>query len=74
MVSVSEIMLSIFPIIIISSTIPLGEEIIMLDKNYGEEAYEYYSHETLEYNSDGFIKEWVDRFSPRTTIDCDLKE
>lgn len=74
MVSVSEIMLNIVPIIIISSTVPMYENIIMLDKDYGEEAYEYRSQEISLYYSDSFIREWVDRFSPQPTIYYDKKE
>jgi len=50
------------------------ENIIMLDKDYGEEAYEYHSQEISLYYSDSFIREWVDRFSPQPTIYYDKKE
>lgn len=50
------------------------EEIIILDKDYGLEAYEAIDHETSWTNSDRFVREWVDRFSPTTTIESDNKE
>lgn len=67
-------MIVFLPLILISSTIPLVEEIIILDKDYGLEAYEAVDHETSWTNSDGFVREWVDRFSPMTTIESNKKD
>lgn len=60
--------------ILISNTIPLVEEIIILDKDYGLEAYETVDHEVSWTNNDSFVKKWVDRFAPMNTIESDNKE
>lgn len=43
-------MLKLLPIIIISSTIPLNDNIIVLDKDYSAEAYEAVHKHDIEYD------------------------